>query len=661
MASTISPNMSLTIPTVGNQPGPDYAFNVNASLTLIDQHDHTPGRGVQITPAGLNINDDLDMQEHDVINVNALVLTSQTSNSTLQALYVAPGTESPVINDLWFNDGNGNAVQLTSGGLVNATIGSLPGQSYAGGTFFWKQGTGSTTPANFDIGSITIRPNVAATTYGVTISPPPGISSAYSVFLPQLPIGSEKIMSMNTSGEMLALVDVDNVTLQWTSNTLSIKNFGVDTAQLANLSVTTAKIDDQAVTAAKLAPDILLTDSETILAEVPVFSVRVATTVNGTLATAFDNGSVIDGVTLATGNIILIKNQTTTSDNGVYTVQASGAPVRHADYDTAAELTGAMITVTEGNVNTGSNWYQLLTIVSLSDPQTWSITGLPQSFTVPAGVEELYVKISGGGAGGGGGGGNNTDALGTGGGGGGGGGGYHETLVAVTPGDILSVTIGGGGVRGTPGTTNATAGTNGQAGGSSSVTGTNVSLLVLGGAGGGGGASRSTVNAEDGDDTIITDGGAGSAGAGGGGGGGASPRPTGVGGDGGTISVDGGFGRLGAGGGGGGAGSNVTASDGGDGGYTIPYSASAAGGASFASGAQGGGGGGAGGSGIGIGGAGGPGANSRPTSNGSSAAEGTGGGGGGGGGKAGSGGSTGGGFGGKGGSGAVVFTWVTTL
>ena len=63
-------------------------------------------------------------------------------------------------------------------------------------------------------------------------------------------------------------------------------------------------------------------------------SVRVATTVNGTLATAYENGDTVDGVVLVTGNRILLKNQTTGADNGIYTVNASGAPTRSTDLPT---------------------------------------------------------------------------------------------------------------------------------------------------------------------------------------------------------------------------------------------------------------------------------------------------------------------------------------
>jgi hypothetical protein len=50
--------------------------------------------------------------------------------------------------------------------------------------------------------------------------------------------------------------------------------------------------------------------------------VRVATTANGTLATAFANGQTVDGVALVTGDRILLKNQTTATENGIYVVAA---------------------------------------------------------------------------------------------------------------------------------------------------------------------------------------------------------------------------------------------------------------------------------------------------------------------------------------------------
>ena len=86
-------------------------------------------------------------------------------------------------------------------------------------------------------------------------------------------------------------------------------------------------------------------------------SVRVATVAAGTLATSFANGQTVDGVVLATGDRILIKDQVAGADNGIYTVNASGVPTRAIDFDTSAQVSsGAFTFVEEGTVNADSGW-----------------------------------------------------------------------------------------------------------------------------------------------------------------------------------------------------------------------------------------------------------------------------------------------------------------
>lgn len=81
-------------------------------------------------------------------------------------------------------------------------------------------------------------------------------------------------------------------------------------------------------------------------------SVHVATVGAGTLASSFANGSVVDGVTLVTGDRILIKNQATGSENGIYTVNASGAPTRAVDMPAGAGFsTGSYMFVEEGTLH----------------------------------------------------------------------------------------------------------------------------------------------------------------------------------------------------------------------------------------------------------------------------------------------------------------------
>jgi hypothetical protein len=84
-----------------------------------------------------------------------------------------------------------------------------------------------------------------------------------------------------------------------------------------------------------------------------------ATTANVNLANALENGDTLDGITLATGDRILVKNQTTTSENGIYIVQASGQPTRATDFDTATEVdSGDFIFVYSGTINGSTGWVQ---------------------------------------------------------------------------------------------------------------------------------------------------------------------------------------------------------------------------------------------------------------------------------------------------------------
>lgn len=81
-------------------------------------------------------------------------------------------------------------------------------------------------------------------------------------------------------------------------------------------------------------------------------SVRVATTANITLSAP----QTIDGVAAIAGNRVLVKNQTTGSENGIYVV-AAGAWSRSLDADDASSVTAGLFTfVAEGTVNADSGW-----------------------------------------------------------------------------------------------------------------------------------------------------------------------------------------------------------------------------------------------------------------------------------------------------------------
>ncbi|MPZ19552.1 MAG: hypothetical protein GEV06_16775 [Luteitalea sp.] len=98
--------------------------------------------------------------------------------------------------------------------------------------------------------------------------------------------------------------------------------------------------------------------AETLLATgfVDLDPVRVATVVAGTLASSFEDGDTVDGVVLATGDRILIKNQAGATNNGVYTVEATGTPTRATDNDESDEFVGRQVLVLEGTANAATKW-----------------------------------------------------------------------------------------------------------------------------------------------------------------------------------------------------------------------------------------------------------------------------------------------------------------
>lgn len=96
-------------------------------------------------------------------------------------------------------------------------------------------------------------------------------------------------------------------------------------------------------------------------------SVRVATTANITLS----GTQTIDGVSVIAGDRVLVKNQSTGSQNGIYICDAGAWP-RSADADSSSEVTAGMfIPVAEGSTNGDTFW-----LLTTNDPITLGTTSL---------------------------------------------------------------------------------------------------------------------------------------------------------------------------------------------------------------------------------------------------------------------------------------------
>jgi len=98
-------------------------------------------------------------------------------------------------------------------------------------------------------------------------------------------------------------------------------------------------------------------------------SVRVASTANVTISSA---PAAIDSVTLVSTNRILLKDQTTTSQNGLYIFNGAGAALTRAtDMDVWSEVPKASVFVSAGTINAGSTW-----LTNVSSTGTIDVTSI---------------------------------------------------------------------------------------------------------------------------------------------------------------------------------------------------------------------------------------------------------------------------------------------
>lgn len=239
----VSISMSLPIPVVGIAGGPLWATLLNTCLTTIDGHDHTPGRGVPITPNALNINTDLSMLGNSLTTIESLQFSPQTSVAASGALY-------EIGDDLYYRDGGGTEIRMTALGGIAGTPGSIAGlvppasATYTSGTFVWQADAGIA--ANMDFGSANLRNTTPNSTFALTLRPPSGLPNNYAITLPSLP-ATTRVLSITNTGTMAA--GVANAII-----TADITDANITLPKMATNSVDTPQIVDNAVTIVKQGP-----------------------------------------------------------------------------------------------------------------------------------------------------------------------------------------------------------------------------------------------------------------------------------------------------------------------------------------------------------------------------------------------------------------------
>jgi microcystin-dependent protein len=118
----ITPNMNLSLPSPSVTAGPTWATNVNTAFSVVDTHDHSPGRGSLIPATALNITSDLSLNNTakllQVKSLNLAVQDTALPAANAQAVYSISG-------DLWYNNSAGTPVQLTAGNSITSASSPL--------------------------------------------------------------------------------------------------------------------------------------------------------------------------------------------------------------------------------------------------------------------------------------------------------------------------------------------------------------------------------------------------------------------------------------------------------------------------------------------------------------------------------------------------------
>lgn len=302
--SVLTPNMSLVVSTIGIDSGLLWEQNLNADLSILDAHNHTPGMGAPIPPSGININSDLSFANNQATNMKAVLFQNQSSLATVNALYTVAG-------DLYFNDPTG-AIQMTIGGAVNATssgiVSGAASAAFSGGVLVVN--AAANTPANIQCGSVLLGNNSAASNF-LTLAPPAAMAASFNLTLPSLP-ASTKIMALDSSGNMSGLYSVDNSTITISANVIGVPSGAIGTTQLAALSVTAAKVANATLTGTQMSSNINLPGTAVKVSGANV----VASNTNNTNGLTVLRGSINSSGSLISGEGLSIVHSST----GVYTI-----------------------------------------------------------------------------------------------------------------------------------------------------------------------------------------------------------------------------------------------------------------------------------------------------------------------------------------------------
>lgn len=210
--SSTSPNMLLVIPDPQVTPGPAWAQQVADALERIDEHDHTTGMGVALSSQSIIVDADLSLEGFNLINIRTLRLSTQLitpiTSDDLQIVYSMGG-------ELFYRDDAGNAVQITNGGSIAGTAGTIANLGTGGSSANFNDTSDLFTflyspskPGKFAHADLDLYPYDGSNTYtnNVTLRVNTTLSGDYSFILPDALPARQAPLTLGSTGQVTSLV-----------------------------------------------------------------------------------------------------------------------------------------------------------------------------------------------------------------------------------------------------------------------------------------------------------------------------------------------------------------------------------------------------------------------------------------------------------------------
>ena len=225
--------------------------------------------------------------------------------------------------------------------------------------------------------------------------------------------GTQTLTNKTISGVNNTLTNVPNSSLTNSSITLGTTNIALGGTSLAPIGLTSVEVTQDPTTALQLATkqyvDAVAQGLNVHTACACATTASLAVTTGGTVT--YNNGlsgvgatltlsvplTIVDNYTLTNGSRILVKDEATQANNGIYTWATGGTVLTRAtDFDTNTEIVSGDFTfVTYGTISVGTGWVQTLPVATVgTSPIVWTQFSGSGSYTAGNGLQLVGSQFS---------------------------------------------------------------------------------------------------------------------------------------------------------------------------------------------------------------------------------------------------------------------------